>query len=75
MTEAQTTVRESMYRRFLSLSDDDASRVIAFIDALEGYEPNEETLAAFRESENLDNLPTYESIEEMFADFGINVDR
>ena len=73
MTATQIAARKNLYRRFRTLSDEDAAQVIRYIDSLENHEPNEETIAAFRESENLDNLPSYKTLEDMFEDFGIKI--
>ena len=73
MTSAQIALRKNLYRRFRALSDKDAEQVINYIDSLEMHEPNEETIAAFRESQNLDNLPSYKTLEDMFEDFGIKI--
>jgi hypothetical protein len=51
MTTKQIADRKTLYRRFRSLSDSEAARVIEFIDDLEGDEPNEETARILRESE------------------------
>lgn len=73
MTSTQIAIRKNLYRRFRALSDQDAEQVINYIDNLERHEPNEETIAAFRESQNLDNLPSYKTLEDMFEDFGIKI--
>jgi hypothetical protein len=73
MTATQIAARKNLYRRFRALPEEAAAKVLCYIDSLESHEPNEETLAAFRESENLDNLPSYETLEEMFEDFGIKI--
>jgi hypothetical protein len=44
-------------------------------DNIDTCEPNAETLAAFRDIEEKKNLlGPYSSAEEMFRDFGVNVD-
>ena len=73
MTAMQIALRKNLYRRFRTLSDKDAEQVIRYIDSLESHEPNEETIAAFRESQNLDNLPSYKTLEDMFEDFGLKL--
>jgi len=42
----------------------------AYVDAFVKM-PNQETLAAFKESENLDNLQTYRSSQELFDDLNV----
>lgn len=71
MTVAQIVTGKNLYRRFRNLRDEDAKLVLQYIDDLEGHEPNAETIAAFKEAENLDNLTSYATPEEMFRDFGI----
>ena len=44
MTTAQTIDRKNLYRRFCDLSDQDAARVLGYIDALEERKLDEETL-------------------------------
>ena len=73
MTNAQIAERKSFYRRLRNLSDGDFNQVIKFVDTLEEHEPNEETIAAFME--NVDSLPSYKSIEEMFESLDIDVKR
>ena len=73
MTTTQIAVRESLCRRILDLSDEEIGLLEHYVSDLEGHEPNEETIAAFRESENLDNLKTYKTLEDMFEDFGIKI--
>jgi hypothetical protein len=44
-------------------------------DDIDTYEPNAETLEAFRDIEEKKNLlGPYSSVREMFRDFGVNVD-
>ncbi|GHV32139.1 hypothetical protein FACS1894167_15040 [Synergistales bacterium] len=79
MTTAQMIDRKSLYHKVCGLSDGEAARVVALIDSFKRYdidehEPSAETIAAFREAEHPENLKSYTSIEEMFRDFGVNVD-
>lgn len=71
MTVAQVAERKALYRRFRNLSDQDAARVLQLIDELEDPEPNEETLAALKESERIAHDPLvkgYSSAAAMMAD-------
>ena len=68
MTVTRTADRKSLYRRFRNLSDDDAMRVLGYIDALEEDQPNEETLAALQESDRIARDPSvkgYTNVQEM----------
>ena len=71
MTVTQVAERKALYRRFRNLSDQDAARVLQLIDELEDPEPNEETLAALKEAENLDNLESYTSVQTLFDACGL----
>jgi len=71
MPTTTTDVKEYIRHRLDTMSAPDALKVLEFIDTLAGHEPNEETIAAFRESQNPENLPSYRSIQEMFEDFGV----
>ncbi|MCL2060885.1 MAG: hypothetical protein FWH01_17810 [Oscillospiraceae bacterium] len=73
VTVTQTAVRESLCRRILDLTDEEIDLVEGYVSDLEAHEPNEETIAAFIESENLDRLPIYDNLENMFEDFGIKI--
>ena len=53
----------------------EAKNVEISMSEFEEHEPNEETIAAFREAEHPECLKSYSSIEEMFIDLGINVKR
>ena len=72
MTGSQVSERKALYRRFRALSDRDAARVLGYIDALEEREPNEESLAALKEAENLNNLESYAGVEALFDACGLN---
>ena len=41
------------------------------IDSIDEHEPNEETIAAFREAENLDNLTNCVDLQDMLKQCGI----
>ena len=75
MTIAQTTERETLYLRILELPDEDFGLVKQYVDDLEAHEPNEETIKVLEDSEAGRNLlGPYDTLEDMFKDFGINVD-
>jgi hypothetical protein len=75
MTAAQLTVKEDLCRRIMELPDDRAEQVLAFVRDFEAHEPNDETVKAIKESMDPKNLlGPYNSVEEMFEDFGIDVD-
>ncbi|GHV48302.1 hypothetical protein FACS1894204_12490 [Synergistales bacterium] len=74
MTTATLGRRESLIRRVRELPDSVIESVIEFIDDTEGYEPNEETVKVLEDSEAGRNLiGPYDSLENMFKDFGIDV--
>ena len=80
MTTTQIAEREALYQKILGLPDSVDARVMDFIDSIvvddiDEHEPNAETLEAMREAEHPERLKSYSSIEEMFKDFGVNVDR
>jgi hypothetical protein len=71
----QTTAKKELFNRISRLSESDLAQVIDFVDSLEGHEPNEETIKAIEKSYDPANLlGPYHSLEEMFRDFGIDVD-
>ena len=72
MTVAQISVKESLCRRILDLSDEEIGLLERYVSDLEDCEPNEETIAAFREAENLDNLTTCVDLQDMLKQCGIN---
>lgn len=72
MTVAQVAERKSLYRRLRNLSDEDARRVLQYIDDLEGHEPNAETIAALREAEDLDALTACTDLQDMLRKCGVN---
>ena len=53
VTTAQTEARESLCRRILDLPDEEAGLVERYVSGLAGYEPNEETVAAVLEGDEL----------------------
>ena len=53
VTTTQTAVRESLCRRILDLSDEEIGMVECYVSDLEGHEPNEETIAAILEGDEL----------------------
>ena len=71
MTTTQVAERESLCQRILRLPDEDLNLVARYVEDLEGHEPNEETTAAFREAENLDNLTTCIDLQDMLKQCGI----
>lgn len=71
MTTTQIATTKNLYRRIRNLSADNVKQVIRYIDDLEGHEPNEETIAAMREAENLDNLTTCTDLQDMLKKCGI----
>ena len=78
MTTTQISKRKAIYRKIRGLPDSAAARVMEFIDNLviddiDEHEPNAETLEAMHEAEHPERLKSYSSIEEMFRDFGVNV--
>jgi hypothetical protein len=74
MIKMTTQVMERIIGKLERLDDEGISLVLDFIDSLEENEPNAETIAAFKEAEHLENLKSYPNIEEMFREFGVNVD-
>jgi hypothetical protein len=44
----------------------DLIKNLEFEDDIDEHEPNAETLAAMQEFEHLEDLPTYDSVEDMF---------
>lgn len=71
MAQAQAVTRKDVYRRLRNLPDDRLPEVIAFIDSIEEHEPNEETIAALREADDLDSLTTCTDLDDMLAKCGI----
>ena len=68
MTNAQIAVRKDIYRRLRRLSDADVAYVSEIIEDLEGHEPNEETIAALRESADMSNLiGPFNNMEDFMA--------
>jgi predicted PP-loop superfamily ATPase len=53
MTVAQLTERETLYRRIQDLPVESIERLSQYLDDLEAYEPNEETVAAILEGDEL----------------------
>lgn len=69
MTNAQMAICEDIYSRSQYLSEDNALKVLEFIDALEEHEPNEETIAAMEDAIEGRNLSKpYDDIDEMMKD-------
>lgn len=50
--------KKELYRRFRSLSERNAQRVLGYMDALEEKHPSEETLAALKESDAIVHDPS-----------------
>ena len=75
MTVAQLTVKEDLCRRILDLPVETVEWFSQYLDDLEAYEPNEETIKVLEDSEAGRNLlGPYDTLENMFKDFGINVE-
>jgi hypothetical protein len=71
----QLTTKENLCRRILDLPAETVEWLSQCLDDFETYEPNEETIRAIKESMNPENLlGPYSTVEEMFEDFGIDVD-
>jgi hypothetical protein len=73
MTVAQLTVKEDLCQRIMDLPIETVEQVSQYLDGLETYEPNEETIRAIEESMNPENLigPFYTVealIESLLAD-------
>ena len=49
----------------------EVEHIAHYLDELEAREPNEETIAAMREAENLDNLTTCVDLQDMLKQCGI----
>jgi hypothetical protein len=64
-------MKEDLCRRILDLPDEAIERVSRYVSDMELHEPNEETIAAFREAENLDNLTTCTDLQDMLRQCGI----
>jgi hypothetical protein len=76
MISEQIAAKKTLYRRFRNLSENDAKQVMRFIDDLEAYEPNEETIEVLEDIEARRNMVgPFNSLEAMLSDFGINADR
>ena len=71
MTTTQVAERESLCQRIFELPDEDVKLVAQYIEDLGVHEPNEETIAAFREAQNLDNLTTCLDLQDMLKQCGI----
>ena len=70
-----TAEREKLRQIVMDLPDDKIPGALDFIGSLQDgsdeYEPNEETAAALLESEDIEKLPTYDTVEDMFNALGI----
>jgi hypothetical protein len=64
------TPQEELLVRIDRLSPAELSRVAAFIDSLDD-EPNEETIAALREAEDLDSLTECADLQDMLVKCGV----
>jgi predicted nucleic acid-binding Zn-ribbon protein len=72
-----TIEREELVQIVRNLPDDKVKSVLNLIQELqdEGHEPNEETIKILEDSEAGRNLlGPYDTLDDMFKDFGINVD-
>lgn len=66
---AKINAKNILRDRIDSLSESKALQVIEFIDSLEEYEPNEETIETIRDIEAGKNLSKpYNNIKEMMKD-------
>ena len=75
MTVAQTAERETLYHRILELPDEDFGLVKQYVDDLEAHEPNEETIAAIKESHDPANrIGPFHSVEDLMASLLANDD-
>ena len=75
MAPTQIVTRKDVYRRLRNLPDSKLPQVVTFIDSLEEYEPNAETVAVLRDIEASRNLlGPYKDLKDMFRDFGLDVD-
>jgi DNA-damage-inducible protein J len=67
---------EAVFRK-IGLSPEEAIRL--FYEQVECHQclpfaartPNKETLAAMKEAENPEKLPSYENVDDLFADLGL----
>ncbi|MDR3355062.1 MAG: hypothetical protein LBO21_08490 [Synergistaceae bacterium] len=68
MPTTQTATREDLFSRINRLSDNELARVVELVDSIEGHEPNEETIAALRESADMQNLiGPFHNMEDFMA--------
>lgn len=70
-TATRFTAKKDLWRRIRRLSDKETEEVLRFIDDIESYDPNEETIAAFKEGENPDNLEICTDLQDMLKKCGI----
>ncbi|GHT01107.1 hypothetical protein AGMMS50276_28440 [Synergistales bacterium] len=76
MTTA-TLERERLSQIIQDLPDDKVMTVLDLIedlmavDDIDNYEPNAETIAALLESEDIEKLPTYDTVQDMFDALGV----
>ena len=69
MTVAQISMRESLCRRILDLSDEEIGMVERYVSDIKSHEPNEETAAVLADSEAGRNMSRiYDDVEEMLSD-------
>ena len=71
MSAVTTNTQNILRRRLDDLTEAKALQVIEFIDSLEEHEPNEETIAAFKEAEDVDSLTTCTDLNDMLVKCGI----
>jgi hypothetical protein len=71
MPTTQTTIREELFLRINHLPDSAIAQVAELVDSLEGDEPNEETIAALREAEDLDSLTECADLRDMLVKCGL----
>jgi hypothetical protein len=71
VTVAQVTERELLCHRILAMPDESFGLVRQYVDGIEAHEPNEETIAALMEAENLENLTTCTDLQDMLTKCGV----
>lgn len=69
-------LRENACHRIQHLSEEGLLQVVELIDALEEYEPNEETIAAFEEAKRLAHDPNakrYKNFSELLEEINAEI--
>ena len=82
-TQTKTTAKEELFTRIGRLSPPSLAQVAKFVDSLEthepkdvfdcpmSHEPNEETIAALREAEDLHSLTECADLRDMLVKCGL----